>query len=1048
MATLFINPNSIYNTSEANFILNKDALYAFTASVSTLNESLYGMQPSRAQLLSGFTLSDVYAVNPISSNFSICADVDRLQNTFVKLSDDSETLKYFSTRTFVVCESVEDRNEKAKNPLAVYLTPIGEPTQLSDSSFFEWFYVLSGEEGKDELDWEYLQSVVLSAKTSPEFRLSSLPGFWELIGTTSMTDEKFAQVIQEVNGRIELSADSLKEKIDLLDESVVHLSGEETLSGDLFKSVFSSGVENPLWKRHVYKTQADEYFCTEADAGGIFSEFEAFLIEPKSLQDYQSLKLFSIYPEEGAPELTAQNPLSAIYVDDSYNAIEFNGGSWIADGEDDYCRIEYNWHAQSIGDFNVVLEVRGTPDEGYEHVSSIWEYPLNETWALLQKSDPGIEVQLSNGQYATAFLGFNFRFSSAYDSEMREFATLNDVYLATIYDNDNCYEENEFLIEPSEKADRFALVEKDVAPVENSLNELSSKALTAESDPVFSKWKTSEDIVAGYNSYIDRYTSGQDYNKVAIYGSNIEVSGWEGVTTYVDPAGVFIGDKIHSDPAFGGQGTFKAKGNIAIGRSINLSGQNIIALGDGEDGYGHGSTDINDKDAFYVWDKKMLDKTTGKIPVERIPDIPEARVSAIGYIKSADASQIARGIVSEVSALLETSADHKEDMRLLTETISAVSTDLSNAISSEAERALSGETSALTSAKQYTDEKLSALTGYLPLSGGTLSAGTNFAIIGNDGQKTYLSVTEDSTMFGYNTAPSFPGSDNTYSTALGANAKATHNSVAVGESAQANGENSTVLGQNSRTLVGGISSIAVGTDIQIESSESIVVGNQFISRYPSQVVIGNRNYSQDVGTPKERAVIVGTDNAIGGKESIAVGAGNLVRADGAIAIGLSSNIREDGAIMLGTGYIAEGTSNVSSFWVNSYKMLDKNGNIPEERVSAIGYIKEASVTGNYLPLSGGELTGPVSSTSTFAASSVSATALSGGTLYFQDGTSISSGDFSNFVSKSKIKDCLDSTLSNLQPFDYDNGGGYIVSVIFHNVGCLVSAFMAISAYCS
>ena len=210
MAELILNPNSIYRKSQANFILNKDALYAFTRSVSAVNNSLYGMQPTKEQLLSGFELSDIFAVNPLSTNGSLCA------NVYV-LDESVNALKFFSSRPFVVCENVADRDEKAQNPFAVYLTPVVPETSAQTSTdvnndCYEWIYVLSSLE--DVSDWDVMVSAYSEWQADKEnFRLTSFQGKWELIGSTSLTDEKISSLFNDVSETIEQTATVLSTAI-------------------------------------------------------------------------------------------------------------------------------------------------------------------------------------------------------------------------------------------------------------------------------------------------------------------------------------------------------------------------------------------------------------------------------------------------------------------------------------------------------------------------------------------------------------------------------------------------------------------------------------------------------------------------------------------------------------------------------------------------------------------------------------------------------------------------------------------------------------------
>ena len=201
MAAIILNPNSIYRNSQANFILNKDALYAFTRSISAVNNSIYGMQPTKEQLLSGFDLSDIFAVNPLSSNNSLCANVYVLDNSV-------NALKFFSSRPFVVLSSTTELDEKAQNPFAVYLTPIAD-----SENRYEWIYIMPSI--PEVSDWDLMLSAYSAWEADKEgFRLSSFGGKWELIGSTSFTDEEISALYNDIKSTIDEEVSTLNNKID------------------------------------------------------------------------------------------------------------------------------------------------------------------------------------------------------------------------------------------------------------------------------------------------------------------------------------------------------------------------------------------------------------------------------------------------------------------------------------------------------------------------------------------------------------------------------------------------------------------------------------------------------------------------------------------------------------------------------------------------------------------------------------------------------------------------------------------------------------------
>lgn len=374
MSTLFVNPNSLYSNSQENFILNKDALYAFTRSISTVNDTLYGMQPTRDQLLNGFSLSDVYAVNPISSNHSICANVDKLEQKISSVGTDISALEFFATKKFVKCTSELDRDQRAKNPLAVYLTPIpvdeyipgkrplskrklmnglkelgkwndfeaylkatsdgangtlwdqwdasttldednelvqGAIAVLKDqfgmtedqvevlledsiaqngqygeepNDFYEWIYVLSG-----DITWQELQNIAISAETLSDFHLTSIPGDWELIGSTSITDGKLNSILNDFTHRIE----EVSKISDDLSDYLALSGGNRNLSNDIYLSHYVNRLENPAaGKIQLYNM-----------------ELIAGYYVPYVLMYYLSSKTFTeIFDQIAEDDPTGQNP--------------------------------------------------------------------------------------------------------------------------------------------------------------------------------------------------------------------------------------------------------------------------------------------------------------------------------------------------------------------------------------------------------------------------------------------------------------------------------------------------------------------------------------------------------------------------------------------------------------------------------------------------------------------------------------------------------------------------------------------------------------------
>ena len=114
----------------------------------------------------------------------------------------------------------------------------------------------------------------------------------------------------------------------------------------------------------------------------------------------------------------------------------------------------------------------------------------------------------------------------------------------------------------------------------------------------------------------------------------------------------------------------------------------------------------------------------------------------------------------------------------------------------------------------------------------------------------------------------------------------------------------------------------------------------------SHTVAIGENASQLSGAIVQQrgAVILGSDaKVMSTNGAIAIGSQAYASGIEAIAIGGTFNIKNgaasadnDYAIQLGSGKNTE----VSSFQIFNWKLLDSNGNVPEARVSAIGYAKE------------------------------------------------------------------------------------------------------------
>ena len=173
----------------------------FNRSVSALNDSIYGIQPTKAQYISGITLEDL---EPLSTNHSLCAETYFLNNNI-------DALKFFAQRPFVPCSSIANRDEIATNPLAVYLTPVtisaeeSAEDEISANDSYEWVFVFNSDVS---VDWETIKQYA-DGKHYLSAAVAEGLGKWELIGSTSLTDEKVSALFADVYDTIYTIAEEL-----------------------------------------------------------------------------------------------------------------------------------------------------------------------------------------------------------------------------------------------------------------------------------------------------------------------------------------------------------------------------------------------------------------------------------------------------------------------------------------------------------------------------------------------------------------------------------------------------------------------------------------------------------------------------------------------------------------------------------------------------------------------------------------------------------------------------------------------------------------------
>lgn len=258
MAELVLNPNSIYKNSQANFILNKDALYTFTRSISAINDSVYGFQPTKQQLISGFDLSDC-------SDYSLCVVINNLDGNVSAIETNLSALKFFATRPFEVYETVDEMSANAKNPLAVYLVPVSAEA----TEHYEYIYVLP----ESISSWEEIEKIYNEGTY-----LSSLSGEWELVGSTSFTDEKISALTAEILSDVDEKIDAAKEELsDYVSDYVSEVSGNivadvETKYEDLDEKISTEKSDRVSADEALYEALQEEISGVSAEITSVVNQ--------------------------------------------------------------------------------------------------------------------------------------------------------------------------------------------------------------------------------------------------------------------------------------------------------------------------------------------------------------------------------------------------------------------------------------------------------------------------------------------------------------------------------------------------------------------------------------------------------------------------------------------------------------------------------------------------------------------------------------------------------------------------------------------------------
>lgn len=419
MAEIVLNPNSIYKNSQANFILNKDALYTFTRSISAINDSVYGFQPTKQQLISGFDLSDC-------SDYSLCVVVNNLDGNISAMETSLSTLKFFATRPFEVYETVDEMSANAKNPLAVYLVPVS----ADSTDHYEYIYVLP----ESISSWEEIEKIYNEGTY-----LSSLSGEWELVGSTSFTDEKIsaltAEILSDVDGKIDAAKEELSDyvsdyvseisgnivadietKYEELDgklstENAERISADEALNEALQEEISTVSAEITGVVDQALNEMADEInglsdvYAKKEDIPALsdyYTKQEAdgkFLTEHQSLSDYYTKQETENYVQSEISDFITEDALTDLATKEEVQEVE--------DKLSDYAELsdipeipEDLVHKDELSDYAQLSDIPVLPEDivhkddlsNYAQLSDIPVLPGD----IVSKDDLSVYAQLSD----------------------------------------------------------------------------------------------------------------------------------------------------------------------------------------------------------------------------------------------------------------------------------------------------------------------------------------------------------------------------------------------------------------------------------------------------------------------------------------------------------------------------------------------------------------------------------------------------------------------------------------------------------------------------
>lgn len=178
--------------------------------------------------------------------------------------------------------------------------------------------------------------------------------------------------------------------------------------------------------------------------------------------------------------------------------------------------------------------------------------------------------------------------------------------------------------------------------------------------------------------------------------------------------------------------------------------------------------------------------------------------------------------------------------------------------------------------------------------------------------------------------------------AIGKDSYANNTGIAMGIEATAGGANHVAIGNyadgsNNGVAIGsyshnGIGGVAIGLSADTGATlngRGIAIGS-YAKAYGTSTAIGLSSYAYTTNRTSVGSLAVGSYSTALSSGSIAIGGGTSAN---------RARATTTGAIQIGTGTNDE----ISSLQVFDYKLLDSDGNIPEARLSVLGYAKRKAV---------------------------------------------------------------------------------------------------------